>query len=177
MRFERDDRRFAVGVDDDLVKRNFVTGDGFGDCVGDDGVPFQRRGRSGRGVDGRGQAGRSGRRDALELVGAEVDSTGKARVPGQVGRKRFGDVGVIALVERLRTVGEAVVAVRGVFEERLRRVVDVVVRRTESPTGKTGKRVMRFDNVIVGIVVLLVVVIVNIGRVGRRRVESDDRVI
>ena len=232
LRFERDDRRFAVGVDDDLVKRNFISGRVFL------GVPSQRRGRRERRINRRGQAGRLrrdvfrrelegrpiglavvvdggdavgvsrsefefsgrpslgvggerffgrgdpsavderfddvtgfvagdvgpgqvdrqrfrvqdgrgqiGRRERkLIFVSAGVDRSVEARVPSQVGRNRVGDVRVGALVDRLRTGGEGVIAVFRVRKERLRFVVDVLRRRVGRgvvPSGKARQRVVR----------------------------------
>ena len=53
-----------------------------------------------------------------QLVSAEVDrSADDARIAGQVGRVA-GNIGVVPLIDRLRTDREAVIAVRRVDEER-----------------------------------------------------------
>ena len=93
---------------------------------------------------GRGQVDRGER--GLLFERAEVDRSVEARIPGQVGRNRVGDVGVGALVNRLRTGGEGIIAVFRVRKERLRFVVDVLRRRVGRgvvPSGKARQRVVR----------------------------------
>ena len=105
-------RPFAVDELFDDVRRREVLG-----------VPSQRRGQV-RGDADAGQAGRRGRN--LAFVGAEVDSSVEARVPGQVGRNRFGNVSVVTLVDGDGTVGESVIAVFRVVEENVAFVQNVI---------------------------------------------------
>ena len=85
----------------------------------------------------------------LILKGAKIDlGRNNARVPGQVGG-RSAETGRrrvrrLALIESLRNARNCIIAVRRVFEERKRRIVDQVAR-ARGPRGKRRKNVVRVN--------------------------------